>query len=364
MTSNQIHVIYGNKPIEMVKELLSKIKLAHHLNSEMRIALKPNLVVARPSTEGATTSPQLVEGIIQYLFENNIKNISIIEGSWVGDQTFKAFKICGYEELSRKYDVPLIDLQRDDFEIVQVQEESLKICKKALEADYLINLPVLKAHCQTLFTCSLKNLKGCIPNSEKRRFHSMGLHKPIAYLAKGLSVDLNIVDALNGDLTFEEGGNPVRMDRIIIGQDPVLIDTYCSSLIGYSKEDIPYIKLAEQLNVGSTDITRAEIIEHSTDLKNNILFRPSRKAAKLAEKINASDACSACYGGLIHALNRLEENGKLRKMKDPLFIGQGYKEQVQTGLGIGNCTSKCSHYLKGCPPNALDIVHFLEDKLR
>ncbi|NLI91917.1 MAG: DUF362 domain-containing protein [Peptococcaceae bacterium] len=360
MKPDEIHVIYGTKPVSMVKDLLERMKAADNMDQGMKIALKPNLVVAKPSQEGATTTPAIVEGIIQYLFEHNMKNISIIEGSWVGDQTARAFKICGYEEISRKYNIPLVDLQRDDVQPVSVQGESLKVCKKALEADYLINLPVLKAHCQTLFTCALKNLKGCIPNSEKRRYHSMGLHKPISCLAKALKVDLNIVDALNGDLTFEEGGNPVRMDRIIAGQDPVLIDTYCCSLIGYTKKEIPYIPLAEQLGVGSGDLTRAHIAEYCEELKTGLTFQPSRKAARLAEKVKSSDACSACFGGLIHALNRLEENGRLRNLKEPIYIGQGFKSKSMSGLGIGSCTSGCSSYVKGCPPSALDIVQFLE----
>lgn len=363
MKPNEIHVIYGTKPIRMVQELLDKSKAAENIDQGMSIALKPNLVVAKPSQEGATTSPLIVEGIIQYLLAHNCRNISIIEGSWVGDRTPEAFQICGYGEISRKYNIPLVDLQRDDFESIMVNELSLKICKKALEADYLINIPVLKAHCQTLFTCALKNLKGCIPNSEKRRYHSLGLHKPIAYLAKALRVDLHIVDALNGDLTFEEGGNPVRMDRIIAGRDPVLLDTYCSSLIGYSKEDIAYITLAEQLGAGLTDLTQAEIFEYSTALKNTTVFQPSNKAARLAQKAEALDACSACFGGLIHALNRLEENGQLSMLQETICIGQGYKNQTKPGLGIGSCTSGCSQHLKGCPPSALAIVQFLESHL-
>jgi len=365
MRQNEIHVIYGTKPISMIKELMGKMGIADQLDPEMNIVLKPNLVLARPSEDGATTNPLIVEGIIQYLLEHNCKNISIIEGSWVGDQTARAFKVCGYEDISQKYKIPLLDLQKDAFQSVTVQNESLKICKKALEADYLINIPVLKAHCQTLFTCALKNLKGCIPNSEKRRYHSLGLHRPIAYLSKALKVDLNIIDALNGDLTFEEGGNPVRMDRIIAGQDPVLIDTYCASLIGYTKEDIAYIGLAEKLGVGSTNLDKAAITEYNTGSKNNTTFRPSRKAAKLAEKVKAVDACSACYGSLIHALNRLEENGSLSKIKEPILIGQGYKNNTSTpsGLGIGSCTAGCDRYLKGCPPSALAIVQFLEANL-
>lgn len=363
MNNQDIYVIYGSQPIKMIKELLNNINLASQLDPGMNIALKPNLVLASPAHEGATTSPLIVEGIIQYLKEHNLKSISIIEGSWVGDRTSQAFKVCGYEDISRKYNVPLIDLKKDSFKEIAVEDLSLKVCNKALEADYLINLPVLKAHCQTLFTCALKNLKGCIPDSEKRRYHSLGLHKPIAYLSRALKVDLNIVDALNGDLTFEEGGNPVQMDRIIIGQNPVLVDSYCSSLIGYTKDDIPYLKLAEELGVGEADLSKANITEYETAEKTCSTFTPSRLVAKLTKKVDAYDACSACYGSLVHALKRLDENGLLNKINKKILIGQGYKGQRAEGIGIGNCTSKCDHHLKGCPPSARDIVKFLEDNI-
>ena len=361
MNKKDLYVIYGSKPLQMIKEILNNINLADQLDPGMSIALKPNLVLARPSHEGATTSPLIVEGIIQYLLEHNLKSISIMEGSWVGDRTSRAFQVCGYEEISRKYNVPLIDLQKDSFKEIPVGGISLKVCNKALEADYLINIPVLKAHCQTLFTCALKNLKGCIPDSEKRRYHSLGLHKPIAYLSLALKVDLNIVDALNGDLTFEEGGNPVQMDRIIIGQDPVLVDNYCSSLIGYTKEDIPYLKLAEELGVGEGELNRASIREYGLEEKYRSTFTPSRLVARLTKRVEASEACSACYGGLVHALKRLDENGLLNKINKKIVIGQGYKGKDVEGIGIGNCTSQCINHLRGCPPSAVQIIKFLEE---
>lgn len=360
MNTNEIHIIYGSKPMNMIMELLEKLKPEEELKHDMLIGLKPNLVVAKPSREGATTSPEIVEGVIKYLQGKGFKNIIILESSWVGDSTKRAFKVCGYEEISRKYNVPLYDLKEDSYEVRKAGNLDLKVCKKALEVDYLINMPVLKAHCQTLFTCALKNLKGCIPDSEKRRFHSLGLDKPIGHLGKALKCGLIIVDAIAGDLTFEEGGNPVQMDRIIAGKDPVLVDTYGASLIGYSKEDIDYIGIAESMGAGSGDLDDAKIFEYNTNLKNGSKFKPSHKARKLAEKVVEKDACSACYGSLIHALQRLEEKGKLRRLKDTIYIGQGFRNKSMDGIGIGACTGKCGRNVKGCPPSAKDILEFLE----
>ncbi|MCK5837401.1 MAG: DUF362 domain-containing protein, partial [Desulfobacula sp.] len=103
------------------------------------------------------------------------QNISILEGFWVGDRTEKAFKVCGYSDISKKYSVPLVDLQQDTSVLCEGSNGEYRICQSILELDRLINIPVLKGHCQTAMTCALKNLKGCIPNSEKQRYHREGL---------------------------------------------------------------------------------------------------------------------------------------------------------------------------------------------
>ncbi len=359
--NKEIYVSYGNKPLSMVKELLETIKIHEEIPKDAKIGLKPNLVVAKPASSGATTSPELVAGVIEYLQEKGFKNISILEGSWVGDRTSSAFKVCGYETISKKYGVPLVDTQKDTFVNKNIDGLTINVCKSVAEIDYLINMPVLKGHCQTIMTCALKNLKGCITNNEKRRFHSLGLHKPIACLSKAIKQSLIIVDALMGDLTFEEGGNPVEMNRIMIGKDPVLIDSYGAELIGYSPLDIDYIPLAAKLGVGTMDTSEAKIIEINKDTANTKKIVRSRRAESLGRYAEEKEACSACYGTLIHALDRLEEKGSLRKFKGKIKIGQGFKGYEGPGIGIGLCCKGCESSVMGCPPKAKDIVDFLEN---
>lgn len=356
---NSIRVIYGDNPRQMVKDLLEAIKPEEEIDKKALIGIKPNLVVAKPSSSGATTSPEIVAGIIEYLKSRGLDNIVIMEGSWVGDRTSAAFKICGYEELSRRYGVPLIDLQKDSYRAYEINGMSINICDQVKRVDYLINVPVLKGHCQTNITCALKNMKGCIPDSEKRRFHTMGLHKPIAYLNKLIKQDLVIVDGMNGDLNFEEGGNPVQMNMIIAGRDPVLIDAYAAHLMGFSAEEIPYIAIAEKIGVGTADLEKADIVELNNDTMSRKIT-PSRRVQQLARHIVEDSACSACYGSLIYALERLDEKGLLGRLKEKLYIGQGFKNRKCDGIGIGICASGAGKCVKGCPPRARDIVEFLE----
>lgn len=362
MNYNDITVIYGDTPKQMVKELLTSLKVEDKIDKNAKIGIKPNLVLAKPSNSGATTSPELVSGVIEYLQSNGYSNITILEGSWVGDKTSSAFKVCGYEKISKTYNVPLIDLQKDKYKSYDVGDMKINVCNQIMDIDYLINMPVLKGHCQTNITCALKNLKGCIPNTEKRNFHTMGLHKPIAYLNKIIKSNLIIVDGLMGDLNFEEGGNPVQMNRVIAGSDPVLIDSYVAELMGFDINEVPYIEIANQIGVGNSKVDVANINELNKDsLGGKIKF--TRKIESLAKHVVEKDACSACYGSLIHALNRMDENGQLNKLHDNIHIGQGYKEQDINGIGVGICTKGCEKNLIGCPPSAKNILHFLEEQI-
>jgi uncharacterized protein (DUF362 family) len=362
MNQNDLYVIYGNTPKQMVKEILGTLKIEDTISKDAKIGIKPNLVVAKPSTSGATTSPELVAGVIEYLQAKGYENIAILEGSWVGDRTYAAFEVCGYEKLSEIYKIPLIDLQRDKYQTYEASGMKINICDEIMKLDYLINMPVLKGHCQTKMTCALKNLKGCIPDTEKRRFHTLGLHKPIAHLNKVVKSSLIIVDGLMGDLNFEEGGNPVQMNRVIVGQDPVLMDTYIAECMGYDKSEVPYIEIAEKIGVGSSALEKAKIHELNKDSSGKKIVR-SGTVQRLAKHVEEKDACSACYGSLVHALGRLDEDGKLRRLKEKIRIGQGYKGLKDEGIGVGICTKGCKFNVVGCPPKAKDIITYLEDNI-
>jgi uncharacterized protein (DUF362 family) len=362
MNKEELYIIYGNTPKQMVKEILTSLKIEENIPKDALIGIKPNLVVAKPSTSGATTSPELVAGVIEYLQSKGYKNIVILEGSWVGDMTSVAFKVCGYEKLSEIYKVPLIDLQKDKYKTYDAAGMKINVCDEVMKLDYLINMPVLKGHCQTRMTCALKNMKGCIPNTEKRKFHTQGLHKPIAHLNKVVKGGLIIVDGLMGDLNFEEGGNPVQMNRVIVGQDPVLVDSYVAECMGFDKSEVPYIEIAEKIGVGNSNLEKAKVVELNKDTTGKKIVR-SRTVERLAKNIEEKDACSACYGSLIHALGRLDEDGKLRKLKGKILIGQGFKGQEHEGLGVGVCTKGCKFNVIGCPPKAKDIITYLEENV-
>ena len=359
MERNQIYITCGTEYQEMTKELLKECALAELIGDRKKqIAIKPNLVSASDPSNGATTHREILAGIMEYLRGHGFQNIVLTEGSWVGEKTADAFQACGYQEICERYEVPFHDTQKDKGVSTDCSGMKLNICSSVGDIDFLINVPVLKGHCQTKITCALKNMKGLIPNSEKRRFHSLGLHKPIAHLNTAIRQDFIVVDNICGDLDFEDGGNPVVMNRILAGRDPVLIDAYVCHMMHYKVSDVPYVELAGKLGVGCPDIRRADIRICGENAGEQL--PRSRKVVELADAVEEVESCSACYGYLIPALDRLKQEGLLQNLHEKICIGQGYRGKTGE-LGIGHCTRNFRHHLEGCPPLEDDIYNFLKE---
>lgn len=356
---NKLFMAANEEPLKMTIDLLDAMNPLTGRSKDITIGIKPNLVCASPASDGATTHPEIVEGIIIYLHNLGYMNIKIVEGSWVGDDTKQAFKICGYEELSKKYGVPLIDLKEDSSVRYSYKGVDIHICKTVSELDYLINVPLIKGHCQTRITCALKNLKGLIPDREKRRFHTMGLHQPIAYLNTLIKQNLIIADGICPDPYFEEGGRPKPMNRIVAGYDPVLMDSYAARVLGYKPTDIKYIQIAQDEGVGHPINDHTEMIYiYNRKAQDIQITQMSRKYLKVVDE---ADACSACYSNLVSALDRLNKEGLTENFADQICIGQAYRG-YKGRLGVGNCTAGFEKNLPGCPPEIDEIEKFLKEQ--
>ena len=331
-----IRIIYSDDAASMTEKLISSYGLEGKIDrKDSRIILKPNFVVPSPADNGATTHIEIITTLIGYLQKHGFENITVAEGAWVGASTSDAFSKTGLYDICRKYGVRILDLKKDSYRKVSYDGIPMEISETILNADYLINLPVLKGHCQTQMTCCMKNLKGCLSDRSKRAFHQMGLSKPIAALNAIVKPDLNIVDSICGDLDFEEGGNPVRTDRMYLGENAVLTDAFGASLMGFRPEDIEYIPIAASYGIGSMNIDDINLIELNKPSASSA--KPHGAVARLASYTAPDMACSACYASLIHALKRMDDNGSIRKLKGmKIACGQGYRGK-SPDIGTGIC---------------------------
>ncbi|MBR1558671.1 MAG: DUF362 domain-containing protein [Clostridia bacterium] len=351
----KIYQIYGRDAHDMTLRLLTAANAIARVPAGGSVALKPNLVVTGRPEDGAVTHPGVVSGCVEYFRAHGVRDISVIESSWVGDRTMSALRASGLEAVCDKWDVPFYDLKKDETRPVDTPVGKIDVCRRALDAGLLVDLPVLKGHCQTRMTCALKNLKGCIPDREKRRFHAMGLTKPIAALGAALRPGLVVVDSICGDLDFEEGGTPVQTDRMFLCTDPVTADAYAAHLMGLSLDQVGYISLAAEYGGGEAAYDPGDIVALNAPSDAAAYIKPSGKVAKLTKRVRQDQACSACFANLVRALH------VTGRTDIDIAIGQGYKGRTFDGLGVGRCCKGAAKCVMGCPPTAGQIARALEE---
>jgi uncharacterized protein (DUF362 family)/Pyruvate/2-oxoacid:ferredoxin oxidoreductase delta subunit len=247
---------------ESVREALDKIGgLPQDMGKGKTVLIKPNFIRAEPSSVGTTTSLEVIESVVKIVRETGAKMI-IGEASGNQYDTEEIFKFVGLKE--RLPDVEIQDLDRTEIIECEIPESyvlrKVGISKSALEADFIIGLPVLKTHNATIVTGALKNMMGVLPQREKWNMHLCGLHQSLVDLNKLVKPDLVIMDAL----TCQEGlgptmGRPVRMDLILASYDPVAIDTVGTAIMEIDPKEIKHLQLASQQGLGEGDLTRIEI---------------------------------------------------------------------------------------------------------
>lgn len=110
-----VTLIYGNGIQAMVQRLLGETRALDALRPHDTVVIKPNLVVSRRDWQGVNTDPRVVEALVGVLKEQGVSRMTIGDGSGMGYNAKKAFSICGYKEMAKRYGLKLVDLERDRF---------------------------------------------------------------------------------------------------------------------------------------------------------------------------------------------------------------------------------------------------------
>ena len=360
----EVVVIYGSQVERTVRQLLDNTGAMDQLRPDDSVMIKPNLVASRKDWIGVDTDPRVIEALVKSLKDRGVHRITVGDGSGMGNSATKAFEYCGYRDLATRYGLRLVDLEKDEFIKKPVTIEgpfkNLEIARTVVECDFFISVPVMKAHHETLITCSLKNLKGTMPRSMKTAFHSVNLHRAIAQLNSILLPDLIIVDGLQGDLHSETGHDPVAMDRIILGTNPVEVDSVVADMLGYAPRDIRHIAFSADPGLGTCDLKKITIRSLNRPSARKRFSPPSHYSKRFPCYISAEGACCTCMGNFIFALERLKEQGLLSERLS-FFIGQNSKipaNKKALTVAVGQCASKqdgADLRIDECPPTAGNI---------
>jgi len=254
-----VAIVKGHSPVEMVVEALELVGADKAFTSEERILVKPNYINASHPSTGNTTDARVIEGTVKFLKERGLGNIAIGEGSGLSD-TKRAYRVAGVDEVAKRWKVDLIDLDDDEYVIVDVPNyfalKTVRISKIALESA-VVSVPKLKLHRMAGVTLSLKNLMGVV--SPKGQIHH-NLSEKISDLASVVRPKLAVIDGIVGGEGDELAGRPVRMDLVIAGLDPVAVDTVGAAVMGFNPKRAEHIALAADKGLGTCDLKRIKVI--------------------------------------------------------------------------------------------------------
>ncbi|MEN8189463.1 MAG: DUF362 domain-containing protein [Thermodesulfobacteriota bacterium] len=239
--------------------LLDRTGLLERLSGNDTILIKPNLVEALEPP--ITTPVLLVELLIDYL-RNSLSGCRIIIGEGTGSlqyDTHHNFSFLGYSGLAEKMGVELIDLNEEELihkENVECSRWPEMYLPRILDEVFLLSVPVLKAHTLAKVTLTMKNMMGCPPPKHyqgggywgKSKFHHR-VHEAIFDLNRYRCPDFTLLDASIGMAQAHLWGNHCNppVNRLVAGWDPVAIDAYGASLLGFNWQDIDHIRLAHEV---------------------------------------------------------------------------------------------------------------------
>ncbi len=259
----------GKGPGERVK------KAVEALGGMKRFVSRGSVVAVLPNSQkdnpGTFTHPEVLRQAIRLIWDAGARKIVCL--SWLPAKYWAATGLGGvlWKEGAELHLVPM----KNKRAYAERKISGGRILKKAMimkecvEADCLINLPIIKHHVGNGFTGCLKNAMGLNLQEMNGFFHARDKEGPahldqcIADLNLAVNPVLSIADATEMILTNGPfgPGKVSRPGKVVAGTDRVAIDAYATRFLEKKPGDVLMIKNAASHGIGTMELERAEILE-------------------------------------------------------------------------------------------------------
>lgn len=228
------------------------------------VVIKPNVAWARTPAQSCNTNPEIVGTIARLCIDAGASKVEVWEHTC--DEFSLCFSLSGIKDSAEKAGAKVFSghLKSAYREVTLVQAKSLKqaeILKSILDCDVLINVPIAKVHYATGYTFSMKNFIGVNWSMSGVHKTPMGLSQGIADLNTLIKPSIIITDAIKVLATNGPKGPGKILDigQVIVGVNPVAMDSYCAGLFGKKGRDILFIRYGYNLGLGEMDINKIKV---------------------------------------------------------------------------------------------------------
>ena len=237
-----------------------------------RVLLKPNLLTGgRPGKE-CITRPELVYGVAQLVREAGGQPFfgdSPAFGSARGVAMAN-----GYLPLLEELNIPVVEFHGQRYETVSQTFNHLRLCREAMEADVVINLPKLKSHVQLTLTMGVKNLFGCVPGKMKAWWHMEAgkdetrFGEMLVETARAIDPDLTILDGIIGhEGNGPSGGEPRQLNVLAASSNVFALDRTILDIVNVDPTLVPTIAAAQRLGLNAEVATLHFPLQQPVDLQ-------------------------------------------------------------------------------------------------
>ncbi|MBF0361261.1 MAG: DUF362 domain-containing protein [Oligoflexia bacterium] len=275
--------VKDGSPVEMFEKGIAELGgMGRFVKKDQVVLVKPNIGWNKTPLQGATTNPELVGAIVKSAYQAGAKKVWVFDHTC--DEESASYKNSGIKDAVEKNKGFMYtgDNEKDylEKEIPKAKIlKKVKVHKLYLEADVIINVPILKSHMGSKMTAAMKNLMGVV--WDRRFWHKEGLHQSIAEFPLLKKVDLTIIDAYL--VMMANGPRGLSTDDLkqakmqILSTDMLLADTAAAKILETSLEKIPSLAIAKELGVGKMDLEKVNIKRITLNSKDSKDSKDSKK---------------------------------------------------------------------------------------
>jgi uncharacterized protein (DUF362 family) len=257
--------IKGGEPEDMFDKAIHSLGgMKNFVSKNQTVVVKPNIGWDTIPERAANTNPKLVARIVKHCFDAGAKEVYVFDHTC--DNWNKCYSTSGIEKYAKDAGAKVVPGNNESYyQKVEVPKgkklSEASVHELILESDVFINVPVLKSHGGAGLTIAMKNLMGVV--WDRRYWHRNDLHQCIADYTTFKKPDLNIIDAYavmkkNGPRGVSEA-DVVNIKSQIISTDIVAADAAAAKLFGKEIEEIDYINIAHDMNIGTKDLSKLNI---------------------------------------------------------------------------------------------------------
>ena len=221
-----------------------------------KILLKPNLITSKNGIL-ACTDVRLLAAVGRWFLARGAQ-VSVGDSPSFGSAASVLSKI-GAAPLLQALGIPVLEFNEACVRVLPSGIKA-KIARAALECDFLVNLPKVKAHAQMRVTLAVKNYFGCLSGWHKPWWHMQyGGPQPrfpmlLTELLTILPASYTVVDGVVAmHVSGPIHGNPFALGLLAGGSNPVAIDTALLAVLNIPCAMSPLWKAAVQAGYTGTD---------------------------------------------------------------------------------------------------------------